>query len=211
MSASEEKGEDKGHNPNKDNRPTNNATKPSRSMLPLFKVFMSEDAIRRCTATMRSGMLTEASAVVEYEKKLRDFTSAKYVLTCNSATSCLTIALKLLLTPQESSTWPGFDIEHDEGRSQRSVPDLLRVHRDRRPGEQRPPHRLRHADDGPGSERLLDPTAGQPADPPSLVPLPTRRGDRGADVRVRGGPASRVGSDVRRKPGSGFRSGRRTR
>jgi dTDP-4-amino-4,6-dideoxygalactose transaminase len=80
-------------------------------MISLFKVFMAPEAIQLCNDTLQSGMLTQANKVQEYEAELRLFLSQPHVTTVNSATSGLTIVLRMLQHPTD--TWPGFSFEDD--------------------------------------------------------------------------------------------------
>jgi len=79
----------------------------------LFKVFMSEDVIKPLTDVITSGFITQGANVDKFEEKLGDFFSNKYILTLNSATSGLTLALRLLLEKDEDEEWPGFDKTKD--------------------------------------------------------------------------------------------------
>ncbi len=67
-------------------------------MLPLFKVFMSLD-VENVKTTLKSGMITQGPKVEEFEKKLKEWFNFPYILTVNSATSGLIIALRLLDLP----------------------------------------------------------------------------------------------------------------
>ena len=82
-------------------------------MIPLFKVFMSEDVIKPLTQTVMSGFITQGPIVEEFEKALIDFIGNPYILTLNSATSGLTLALRLLKQKDETIKWPGFDEKED--------------------------------------------------------------------------------------------------
>jgi len=64
-------------------------------MLPLFRVFMSAD-VTQVTTTLLSGMITQGKKVEEFESKLKEWFSYDHILTLNSATSGLTLALRLL-------------------------------------------------------------------------------------------------------------------
>lgn len=83
------------------------------SKFPLFKVFMSNTAIKNCNKTLRSGMITQASKVEEFETKLQNFLQNKHILTLNSATSGLTLALKMLKDKIPELNWNGFDTKND--------------------------------------------------------------------------------------------------
>jgi len=77
--------------------------------IPLFKVFMSEDVIEPVNTVLRSGYVTQGKQVEKYEDALKDFLGCEYLLTLNSATAGLTLALRLLKNTDESFEWPGFD------------------------------------------------------------------------------------------------------
>ena len=64
-------------------------------MLPLFKVFMSND-VSEVVHTLYSGMITQGKKVEEFETKLKEWFKYDNILTLNSATSGLTLALRLL-------------------------------------------------------------------------------------------------------------------
>jgi dTDP-4-amino-4,6-dideoxygalactose transaminase len=81
--------------------------------LTLFKVFMSEDVIKPLNDVILSGFITQGPNVEKFEENLAQYFENKNVLTLNSATSGLTLALRLLLNSDEEDNWPGFDIEKD--------------------------------------------------------------------------------------------------
>jgi dTDP-4-amino-4,6-dideoxygalactose transaminase/ribosomal protein S18 acetylase RimI-like enzyme len=64
-------------------------------MIPLFKVFMSQD-IDNIKDTLKSGMITQSKKVDEFEDKLKNYFNYPYILTLNSATSGLTLGIRLL-------------------------------------------------------------------------------------------------------------------
>ena len=74
---------------------------------------MSEDVIKPLTQTVMSGFITQGPIVEEFEKALIDFIGNPYILTLNSATSGLTLALRLLKQKDETIKWPGFDEKED--------------------------------------------------------------------------------------------------
>lgn len=82
-------------------------------MIPLFKVFMSEDVIKPLEKVLLSGFITQGEKVEEFENKLKEFIGNKYLLTLNSATAGLTLALRLLKNKDERFNWPGFDEDND--------------------------------------------------------------------------------------------------
>ena len=82
-------------------------------MLSLFKVFMSSDVIQPLTDTIMSGFITQGPKVEEFETALMSFIGNPYILTLNSATAGLTLALRLLKNEDETNQWPGFDEKED--------------------------------------------------------------------------------------------------
>jgi dTDP-4-amino-4,6-dideoxygalactose transaminase len=74
---------------------------------------MSEDVIKPLNEVVMSGFITQGLQVDAFEAKLNDFFSNPYILTLNSATSGLTLALRLLQQHNEYFGWPGFDPDID--------------------------------------------------------------------------------------------------
>jgi dTDP-4-amino-4,6-dideoxygalactose transaminase len=81
--------------------------------LPLFKVFMSKEVIEPLNNVLLSGFITQGGQVDKFEEKLADYFGNSNVLTLNSATSGLTLALRLLIEPSNYDNWPGFDKNND--------------------------------------------------------------------------------------------------
>ena len=81
------------------------------SNIPLFKVFMSQDVLEPLNEVIMSGFISQGNQVEKFEEKLIDFFNNPYLLTLNSATSGLTLALRLLKNPD--GNWPGFDEDKD--------------------------------------------------------------------------------------------------
>ncbi len=67
----------------------------SGQAIPLFKVFMSEEAIQAASETLRSGYIGQGPRVDLFECKLRSFFSSSHVLSLNSGTSAIQLALRL--------------------------------------------------------------------------------------------------------------------
>ena len=65
------------------------------SMIPLFKVYMAPEAGPAVLDTLYSGYLTQGPKVEAFEAALRDWLHQPYVLTVNSGTSALQLALTL--------------------------------------------------------------------------------------------------------------------
>ena len=83
------------------------------AIIPLFKVFMSEDVIAPVNKVIMSGQITQGPQVELFENGLKEFIGNPYILTLNSATAGLTLALRLLKNKDERVDWPGFDEEKD--------------------------------------------------------------------------------------------------
>lgn len=71
----------------------------------LFKVFMSETAAPEVTKVLNSGYIGQGEKVEEFERKLSDFFNRDYIVTLNSGTSGLHLALQLL--KNKKNNWPG--------------------------------------------------------------------------------------------------------
>ena len=63
--------------------------------IPLFKVFMDKKVQTEVPKTLMSGMITQSSKVEEFEAQLRKYFNHPYIVTVNSATSALTMALHM--------------------------------------------------------------------------------------------------------------------
>lgn len=84
----------------------------------LFKVFLSDDVLPELSRTFQSGYIGQGSKVVAFEEALRGTLGSKRVLTTNSGTSALHLALHLLKAPvlfpdSTEHSWPGLQ-EGDE-------------------------------------------------------------------------------------------------
>jgi perosamine synthetase len=69
--------------------------KKANALIPLFKVFMSPDVVKPVGTTLLSGYIGQGPKVEEFEQKLKTFLNTPYLLTLNSATSALHLALRL--------------------------------------------------------------------------------------------------------------------
>jgi dTDP-4-amino-4,6-dideoxygalactose transaminase len=81
--------------------------------IPLFKVFMSSDVIEPLKDVLMSGFITQGKQVDIFEEKLKTYFNNNNLLTLNSATSGLTLALRLLIDENSNENWPGFNKEID--------------------------------------------------------------------------------------------------
>ena len=68
----------------------------NKKEIPLFKVFMSENAAPEVGKVLNSGYVGQGPKVEEFEKDLKDFFDVDYLLTINSATSAEHLALHML-------------------------------------------------------------------------------------------------------------------
>ena len=68
----------------------------NKKEIPLFKVFMSKDVLKPVEETLMSGFVTQGPRVDELEQELQKKFNHPYILTLNSATSGLTIAIRLI-------------------------------------------------------------------------------------------------------------------
>ncbi len=77
--------------------------------VPLFKVAMADHAADEVSKVLQSGYIGQGAKVEEFESRLRDLIDNPHVLTLNSATSGLHLALHLLRQP----TLPGWSVLSD--------------------------------------------------------------------------------------------------
>ncbi len=73
----------------------------NKQNISLFKVFMSEDVLKPVNDVLMSGFITQGKQVEAFEEALKEYFQHPYILTLNSATSGLTLAHRLALTPEE--------------------------------------------------------------------------------------------------------------
>jgi dTDP-4-amino-4,6-dideoxygalactose transaminase len=78
-----------------------------RETIQLFKVFMSKNAAPEVTKVLNSGYIGQGEKVEQFESKLQDFFMKDYIVTLNSGTSGLHLALDLL--KKSSGKWPGLE------------------------------------------------------------------------------------------------------
>lgn len=78
-----------------------------RETIQMFKVFMSENAAPEVTKVLNSGYIGQGEKVEQFESKLQDFFLKDYIVTLNSGTSGLHLALDLL--KKSSGKWPGLE------------------------------------------------------------------------------------------------------
>lgn len=70
-------------------------SKARKELIPLFKVFMSPSVMEPLSKVLFSGFITQGPRVEEFEKKIGEFIRNPLVLTVNSGTSALHLALDL--------------------------------------------------------------------------------------------------------------------
>ncbi len=78
-----------------------------RETIQMFKVFMSENAAPEVAKVLNSGYIGQGEKVEQFESKLQDFFLKDYIVTLNSGTSGLHLALDLL--KKSSGKWPGLE------------------------------------------------------------------------------------------------------
>ena len=80
-------------------------------MIPLFKVFMSDNASREVTKVLKSGYIGQGPMVDKFEKNLKEWFQLDYLLTTNSATSAEHLALHMLKKNMDGirSKWNGLN------------------------------------------------------------------------------------------------------
>lgn len=75
------------------------AKQSSVRQVPLFKVFMSEEAVAAASEVLRSGYIGQGAQVDEFESEISSFLQVDYVLTTNSATSAESLVYYMLKEP----------------------------------------------------------------------------------------------------------------
>tara|TARA_B100001057_G_scaffold494014_1_gene589681 strand:- start:1474 stop:2613 length:1140 start_codon:yes stop_codon:yes gene_type:complete len=65
-----------------------------KKIIPYGKQFIEKDDIRAVTNALNQEKITTGPLVEKFEKKLSNYTKAKYVLTCNNGTSALYLAFR---------------------------------------------------------------------------------------------------------------------
>jgi perosamine synthetase len=76
-------------------------------MISLFKVPMKDNIEDYVIPVLKSGFVSQGPKVEEFEKKLQEYFNHPYILTVNSGTSRLTLAVKLLnLNPDDEVITP---------------------------------------------------------------------------------------------------------
>lgn len=75
-----------------------------RKMIPLFKVFMSEDVDKPLLETIHSGWIGEGPKVEEFENNLKKYFNNPYVVTVNNGTAALHLAYHMSLYPDIPKT-----------------------------------------------------------------------------------------------------------
>ncbi len=95
--------------------------KKPKNIIPLFKVFMSEDVIEPLNKVLLSGYIGQGPKVEEYEQMLKDYFRNHLLATTNAATSAAHLAFRLLENKKDSieifqgvggvskTKWPGLE------------------------------------------------------------------------------------------------------
>jgi len=73
--------------------------------IPLFKVYMTDEAVESASKVLTSGFIGQGPKVDEFESYLKNYFNHDYVLTCNAGTSSLHLILHLL--KKKYKGWPG--------------------------------------------------------------------------------------------------------
>ena len=68
----------------------------NKNPIPLFKVFMSEEAAENSKKVLQSGYITQGPVVDNFEKKLSGYFDVDKLITVNSATSGLHLIVHML-------------------------------------------------------------------------------------------------------------------
>ena len=82
-----------------------------KNIIPLFKVFMSEDVLKPLNEVLMSGFIGQGQKVEEYEQTLINYFRNYLLVTTNAATSATHLSMRLL--KNSSGEWPGLN-EGDE-------------------------------------------------------------------------------------------------
>ena len=77
-------------------------------MIPLFKVFMSDESKQNALEVLGSGFIGQGSKVDEFENELKNIFDNEYIVTTNSATSAEHLAFHLL--KNKSDRWDGLKL-----------------------------------------------------------------------------------------------------
>lgn len=78
-----------------------------KQKIDLFKVFMSPTASDEVGKVLNSGYIGQGPKVEEFENQLRKHFKHDYIVSLNSGTSALHLALHLLKNPYKNSNWNG--------------------------------------------------------------------------------------------------------
>jgi dTDP-4-amino-4,6-dideoxygalactose transaminase len=103
---------------------SNKIIEPTSTNIPLFKVFMAPTAAEEVGKVLNSGFIGQGPKVEEFESKLKSYFSHSNILTLNSGTSGLHLALHLLKNPSKrvvfvgdndmfTSEWPGLQSDDE--------------------------------------------------------------------------------------------------
>lgn len=94
--------------------------KVKQNMIPLFKVFMTENAALETSKVLMSGYIGQGPQVEKFEELLKDYLTNDNVVTVNSATSAEHLAIHMLKRPErnfisyhgvcfDEHQWPGIN------------------------------------------------------------------------------------------------------
>mgnify|MGYP001365829913 FL=1 len=83
------------------------------TIIPLFKVFMTQSASLKASEVLQSGYVTQGPEVENFENNLSSYFDNPNVLTTNSATSTLHLVFHMLKNPQSGSNYVQISDEDD--------------------------------------------------------------------------------------------------
>ncbi len=83
------------------------------TLIPLFKVFMTQSASSKASEVLQSGYVTQGPEVENFENNLSSYFDNPNVLTTNSATSALHLVFHMLKNPQSGSSYVQISDEDD--------------------------------------------------------------------------------------------------
>ena len=82
-----------------------------REMIPLFKVFMSNEIDQPLLETIHSGWVGEGPRVKEFEKNLIEYTGNGRVVTLNAGTSALHLAYHIALHQNDYKSYKNSNVD----------------------------------------------------------------------------------------------------
>ena len=83
------------------------------TIIPLFKVYMTQSASLKASEVLQSGYITQGPEVENFENNLSSYFDNPNILTTNSATSALHLVFHMLKNPQSGSNYVQISDEDD--------------------------------------------------------------------------------------------------